>query len=206
MTTRLGTPEADRAAAQQLARARAENEELHVLLKVRALLATAEASEFEGEAHSFRDKALALAARYQIEPALLLYPREDLKVAVVMAELTRLREVIDAYQDEPGTWETKSVEWSELLDEFDGVLEVACDILCLPLRRLPYGCRRHFRPQERERIEALIVERVTSMNAPPMPTAFDPAVGDGDDHDHTRFAAGGAPFNDALELEGSEPR
>jgi hypothetical protein len=196
MTTRLGTPQADRAQAEQLARARAENEELHVLLKVRALLATAEASEFQGEARSFRDKALSLAARYEIEPALLLYPREDLKVAVVMAELTRLREIIRAYGDEPETWETKSVEWSQLLDEFDGVLEVACDILCLPLRRLPYGCRRHFRPHDRARIEALIEERVTSMNAPREPTGHDQEVDDGGDRGHACTD----------QLEGSEPR
>jgi hypothetical protein len=37
---------------------------------------------------------------------------------------------------------------------------VACDILCLPLNRLPYGCRRHFRPDSRAKIEKLIWDRV----------------------------------------------
>lgn len=110
---------------------------------------------------AFHSKAMNLAERYEIEPALLAFPREDLKVAVVMAEITRLKEIIEAYEDEDETWETKTAEWSALLDEYDGVLEVACDILCLPLKRLPYGCRRHFRPDDRAKIEQLIWDRVT---------------------------------------------
>ncbi len=105
---------------------------------------------------------MTLADRYEIDPELLEYPCEDLKVAVVMAELNRLRDVIRAYEDEDETWVTKTAEWSAVLDEYDGVLEVACDILCLPLKRLPYGCRRHFRPQDRAKIEKLIWDRVTS--------------------------------------------
>ncbi len=136
--------------------------ELDILLKVRALLATAESSEFEGEARSFRAKADSLAERYEIEPTLLAFPREDLKVAVVMAEINRLKEIVQAYEDEDETWETKTAEWSALLDEYDGVLEVACDILCLPLKRLPYGCRRHFRPHDRAKIERLIWDRVNT--------------------------------------------
>jgi hypothetical protein len=147
---------------EELARTRAEKEELEVLLKVRALLATAESSEFEGETRAFHTKAMSLAGRYDIDPALLAFPREDLKVAVVMAELSRLHEVVQAYEDEEETWETKTAEWSAVLDEYDGVLEVACDILCLPLKRLPYGCRRHFRPNDRAKIETLIWDRVTS--------------------------------------------
>jgi hypothetical protein len=148
--------------AAELARAREEKEELDVLLKVRALLATAESSEYEGEATSFRAKAESLAERYEIEASLLAFPREDLKVAVVMAELNRLLAVIKAYKDEDETWETKTAEWSAVLDEYDGVLEVACDILCLPLNRLPFGCRRHFRPDQRAKIEKLIWDRVTT--------------------------------------------
>jgi hypothetical protein len=105
---------------------------------------------------------MALAERYEIEPALLAFPREDLKVAVVMAELNRLKEVVEAYEAEDETWETKTAEWSAVLDEYDGVLEVACDILCLPLKRLPFGCRRHFRPVDRAKIEKLIWDRVSS--------------------------------------------
>ena len=69
---------------------------------------------------------------------------------------------MEAYEAEDETWETKTAEWSSVLDEYDGVLEVACDILCLPLKRLPYGCRRHFRPDARAKIEKLIWDRVTS--------------------------------------------
>lgn len=146
--------------AEELARTKADKEELDILLKVRALLATAESSPYEGESQSFRSKAMAMAERYEIEPSLLAYPCEHLKVAVTMAEIVRLREIMQAYEDEDETWETKTSEWSSLLDEYDGVLEVACDILCLPLNRLPYGCRRHFRPDNRAKIEKLIWDRV----------------------------------------------
>jgi hypothetical protein len=105
-----------------------------------------------------------LAQRHDIDPALLAFPREHLKVAVVMAELGRLKEILEAYEAEDETWETKTAEWSAVLDEYDGVLEVACDILCLPLKRLPYGCRRHFRPDDRGKIERLIWDRVQSGN------------------------------------------
>jgi hypothetical protein len=160
ITTRSGTFEEQAARAAELAVAQADKEELTILLKVRALLATAESSEYEDESRVFSEKGMMLAARHEIEPALLAYPREDLKVAVVMAELERLREIIQWYTDQDETWETKTAEWSALLDEYDGVLEVACDILCLPLKRLPYGCRRHFRPQDRAKIEKLIWDRV----------------------------------------------
>ena len=143
-------------------RAQEEKEELTVLLKVRALLATAESSEFEDESRIFHAKAMMLAERYEIEESLLAFPREHLKVAVVMAEITRLAEIVQWYTDIDETWETKTAEWSSLLDEYDGVLEVACDILCLPLKRLPYGCRRHFRPHDRAKIERLIWDRVSS--------------------------------------------
>jgi len=146
--------------AEELARTKADKEELDILLKVRALLATAESSPYEGESESFRSKAMAMAERYEIEPALLAYPCEHLKVAVTMAEIVRLKEIVQAYEDEDETWETKTAEWSYLLDEYDGVLEVACDILCLPLNRLPHGCRRHFRPDNRAKIEKLIWDRV----------------------------------------------
>jgi hypothetical protein len=142
--------------------AKADKEDLAILLKVRALLATAESSEFEEESQVFHAKAMMLAERHEIDADLLAYPREDLKVAVVMAELNRLREIVDWYTAQDETWETKTAEWSSLLDEYDGVLEVACDILCLPLKRLPYGCRRHFRPHDRAKIEKLIWDRVTS--------------------------------------------
>jgi hypothetical protein len=146
--------------AAELAAAMADKEELTILLKVRALLATAESSEFEDESRVFHAKAMMLAERHEIEESLLAYPREDLKVAVVMAELTRLRAIVQWYTDQDETWETKTAEWSSLLNEYDGVLEVACDILCLPLKRLPYGCVRHFRPHDRAKIEKLIWDRV----------------------------------------------
>lgn len=170
ITTRSGIVDEQQIKAAELAKAREDQEELNVLLKVRALLATAESSEFDGEAQSFHAKAMSLAERYEIEPALLAYPCEDLKVAVVMAELVRLRDIVQWYTDQDDTWETKTAEWSALLNEYDGVLEVACDFLCVPLKRLPYGCVRHFRPQDRARIEKLIWDRVTNGRPPEITT------------------------------------
>jgi len=142
------------------AEARREAEELRILLKVRALLATAESSEFEPERQMFAKKALAMADEYQIEPELLDFPKESLKVAVVMAELRRVKDVLIQYEEHPDDWPEKSVEWGEILIEFDGILEMACEVLDMPLKRLPYGCVRHFRPVERDHIEQTLWERV----------------------------------------------
>ena len=124
--------------AQIPAQAKEEKEELEVLLKVRALLATAESSEFEGETQAFYSKAMSLAERYEIDEELLAFPREDLKVAVVMAELGRLKEVVQAYEDEDetGKQDGRVVGHSRRVRRCPGS---GLDLLCLPLKRLPYG-------------------------------------------------------------------
>jgi light-regulated signal transduction histidine kinase (bacteriophytochrome) len=134
---------------------------LRILRKVRGLLATAESSEFEAEVEAFAAKANSMIAQYEIEPMLLDFPRESLKVAVVMSEMQRVKEWLVAYEEEPETWPTKTVEWGQLLDEYDSILEVAADVLDMPLKKLPYGCVRHFRPEERAKIERSIQERVS---------------------------------------------
>lgn len=150
--------EADGAAEE--AQRRAEGHRL--LVRVRALLAMAESSEFAAEAHAFSDRAGRMAEEYGIEPALLRFPREPLRVAAVVAELERLRDVLEDYEADPGIWATKSAEWSACLDEYDVVLEAAAELVHLPIPRLPYGSRRHFRPDERAHIEALIRTKVSS--------------------------------------------
>src|SRR5205085_12410841 len=82
------------------------------------------------------------------------------RVAVVMAGFRRLRRVLAGYQGEAEIWATKSAEWSDFLDEYDGVLEVAADLFNVPVHRLPHGSRRHFRPAERVEIERLIEWRM----------------------------------------------
>jgi hypothetical protein len=136
--------------------------EAHRLLtRVRALLAMAESSEFAAEAAAFAAKATALAEDYGIEPALLAFPREPLRVAVIIAELQRLQRELESYDDgDADLWATKSAEWSACLDEYDLVLEAAAEIVQLPVPRLPYGSRRHFRPDERNYIEELIRQKV----------------------------------------------
>jgi hypothetical protein len=137
---------------------RAEGHRL--LVRVRALLAMAESSEFAAEARAFSEKAGAMADEYGIEPALLLFPREPLRVAVIVAELQRLQQALEDYGADEGLWATKSAEWSTLLDEYDSVLEAAAEMVQLPVPRLPYGCRRHFRPEERSHIEQLVRQKV----------------------------------------------
>ncbi len=133
-----------------------------LLVRVRALLAMAESSEFAAEARAFTDKAAAMADAHGIEPALLRFPREPLRVALIVAELGRLQDALVAYDNDAGLWATKSAEWSALLDEYDLVLEAAAEVVQLPVPRLPYGCRRHFRPEERAHIEGLIDQKLGS--------------------------------------------
>ena len=132
-----------------------------LLLRVRALLAMAESSEFAAEARAFTEKALGLAGEYDIEPKLLRFPREPLKVAVIVSELERLQGALEAYGEDTASWATKTAEWSTCLDEYDLVLEAAAEVVHLPVPRLPYGCRRHFRPEERAAIEQLISQKVS---------------------------------------------
>jgi len=125
----------------------------------------AESSEFAAEARVFCDKAGALADAHGIEPALLRFPREPLQVAVIVAELQRLRTVLERYEADPDLWATKSAEWSACLDDYDVVLEAAAEVVQRPVPRLPYGSRRHFRPEERDEIEALLRARLALSHA-----------------------------------------
>ncbi len=143
---------------------RAEGHRL--LVRVRALLAMAESSEFAAEARAFSTKAGAMADEYGIEPALLLFPREPLRVAVIVAELQRLQQALVDHEADDDLWATKSAEWSTLLDEYDSVLEAAAEMVQLPIPRLPYGCRRHFRPEERTHIEQLVRRKVERADRP----------------------------------------
>jgi hypothetical protein len=140
----------------------APGEARRLLERVRALLAVAESSEFAAEAAAFAGKARALADEYGIEPALLRFPREPLRVAAIVAELERLQAVLEGFGSETGLWATKSAEWAACLEEYDEVLEAAAELVELPLPRLPYGSRRRFRPEDRTRIEALIEAKVAA--------------------------------------------
>ena len=119
----------------------------------------AESSEFAAEARAFCDKAGALVLAHGIEPAHLRFPREPLQVALIVAELQRLQVELQSYEADADLWATKSAEWSACLDDYDLVLEAAAEVGQVPVPRLPYGCRRHFRPDERAQIENLILTR-----------------------------------------------
>src|SRR5690242_18933686 len=120
----------------------------------------AESSEIATEAEAFAGKARAQVEEYGIEPALLRFTREPLRVAAVVAELERLQAVLEGYGTETGLWATKSAEWAACLEEYDEVLEAAAELVQLPLLRLPYGSRRRLRPEERAQIEALVDAKV----------------------------------------------
>ena len=100
-----------------------------------------------------------MADAHGIAPALLRFPREPLEVAVIIAELQRLQGRLEAYEGDEDLWATKSAEWSACLDDYDLVLEAAAELVRVAVTRLPYGCRRHFRPEERAHIAALIRDR-----------------------------------------------
>lgn len=133
-----------------------------LLVRVRALLAMADSSEFVAEAGAFSERARRMAEEHGIAPELLRFPREPLQVAVVVAELQRLQAELEEHAEEEALWATKTAEWSALLDEYDVVLEAAAGMVQLPVPRLPYGSRRHFRPEERSYIEQLIHTKVSS--------------------------------------------
>jgi hypothetical protein len=120
----------------------------------------AESSQFEAEARAFCEKAGALATAHGLEPALLRFPRQPLQVAVIVAELQRLQAALEAYEADADLWATKTAEWSACLDDYDLVLEAAAEVVQVPVPRLPYGSRRHFRPEERSQIEALLWRQV----------------------------------------------
>jgi hypothetical protein len=146
----------------EAAERRAEALELRVLLRARALRATAESSEYEAEAEAFTAKATALVERYGIATELLELPSEPLQMAVVTSELRRVKDLLRRYAEDEDTWITKSAEWAETLDEYDHILEVAADLLDVRLPRLPYGSVRHLRPEDRTEIERLVRGRVAS--------------------------------------------
>ncbi len=125
-------------------------------MRVRALLAMADSSEFVAETHAFSDRARRMAEEHGIAPELLRFPREPLQVAVVVAELQRLHAELEEHEVQEALWATKTAEWSALLDEYDEVLEAAAGMVQLPIPRLPYGSRRRFRPEERSYIEQLV--------------------------------------------------
>ncbi|MDQ6726301.1 MAG: DUF2786 domain-containing protein [Actinomycetota bacterium] len=145
------------------AEARALAEGHRVLMRVRSLLAVAESSAFAAEAAAFTDKAMRLAGAHGIGPELLRFPRESLDVVVIVAELHRLQAALQGYgAGGDDSWATRTAEWSSCLDDYDVVLEAAAEVLQLPIPRLPYGSRRHFRPEQRARIERLISQKVSS--------------------------------------------
>jgi hypothetical protein len=135
-------------------------QELRLLLRARALQAVAESSEYAPEAHVFTTRAQAMVDRYGIEPELLEYPREPLPVAVVISEARRLQAILGDFDDDPETWATKSAEWSDSLDEYDQILEVAADLFNIAVHRLPWGSRRHFRTVDRAEIERVLTSRM----------------------------------------------
>ena len=132
-----------------------------LLVTIRALLAVAESSPFPAEAAAFASKAQRLAARHGVDPTLLRFPRESFELAVIVAELDRLRDALERYDGDAGAWATKTAEWSACLDDYDVVLEAAAELLHISIPRLPFGCRRHFRPEERAEIEDLLERKVT---------------------------------------------
>ena len=144
-----------------------ETEELRLLLKARALQAMADSSEYTPERDAFTAKARALASEHGFEPELLDFPREPLRVAVVAGELRRLKEVIGEFERDPAWWAAKSTEWSDSLNQYDELLEMAADLFNVPVHRIPWGSRRHFRAEERARREQVIWSRLTTNGSPP---------------------------------------
>lgn len=137
-----------------------------LLGRIRGLLAMAESSRYPAEAAAFAAKARHLAGRHDIDPTLLRYPREPLAVAVLVAELHRLQGELRRFEEHDDE-ARDTPAWSACLDDYDTVLEAAAELLQVPVARLPFGSRRHFRPEHRAEIEALLQLRTGGQLANP---------------------------------------
>ena len=137
-----------------------------MLGRIRALLAVSESTPYPAEAAAFADRARRLAARHDVDPTLLRSPREPLAVAVLAAEVQRLQAELGDYDRSPDA-ARDTPAWSACLDDYDVVLEAAAELLQVPIPRLPFGCRRHFRPEQRAEIGALLARRAGDSIAEP---------------------------------------
>ncbi|MEA2717240.1 MAG: hypothetical protein QOI99_1557 [Actinomycetota bacterium] len=154
--------------------ARAEAEWLKMVVRVRAMLAQAQSSTYPQEVEVYTRKAMSLAKRYEIDEWLLEAPGADLDIVIVGAQLRRLNTIMAGYAKFTRIeYEDQTREWTDYIRQYDATLEVATELLNIPLPVLPTGVPRRFRPEAQLHIEKLMLEAGYDVSARP---GWDPLV------------------------------
>ncbi len=154
--------------------ARAEAEWLKTVVRIRAMLAQAQSSTFPEEIEVYTKKAMSLAKRHEVDEWLLESPGMDLDLVIVGAQLRRLNTIMAGYSKFPRiTYEDQTREWTDFIRQYDATLEVATELLNIPLPVLPGGVPRRFRPEAQLHIERLMLEAGYDVSARP---GWDPLV------------------------------
>jgi len=154
--------------------ARAEAEWLKTVVRIRAMLAQAQSSTYPEEIQVYTRKAMSLATRHEVDEWLLEAPGADLDVVIIGAQLRRLNTIMAGYSKFTRIeYEDQTREWTDFIRQYDATLEMAAEILNLPLPILPNGVPRRFRPEAQRHIEKLLLEGGYDVSARP---GWDPLV------------------------------
>ncbi len=154
--------------------ARAEAEWLKTVVRIRAMLAQAQSSTYPEEIAVYTRKAQQLAKRHEVDEWLLEAPGADLDIVIVGAQLRRLNTIMAGYSKFTRIeYEDQTREWTDFIRQYDATLEVATELLNIPLPVLPNGVPRRFRPEAQLHIEKLMLEAGYDVSARP---GWDPLV------------------------------
>ena len=154
--------------------ARAEAEWLKTVVRIRAMLAQARSSTSPQEIEVYTRKAMSLATRHEVDEWLLESPWMDLDLVIVGAQLRRLNTIMAGYSKFTRIeYEDQTREWTDFIRQYDATLEVATEMLNIPLPVLPGGVPRRFRPEAQRHIENLMLEAGYDVSARP---GWDPLV------------------------------
>jgi len=154
--------------------ARAEAEWLKTVVRIRAMLAQARSSTYPEEIEVYTKKAHSLATRHEVDEWLLESPATDLDLVIVGAQLRRLNTIMAGYSKFTKIeYEDQTREWTDYIRQYDATLEVATQLLNIPLPVLPGGVPRRFRPEAQLHIEKLMLEAGYDVSARP---GWDPLV------------------------------
>ncbi len=154
--------------------ARAEAEWLKIVVRIRAMLAQAQSSTYPQEIEVYEKKAAQLAKRHEVDEWLLEAPGADLDIVIIGAQLRRINTIMAGYSKFTRIeYEDQTREWTDCIRQYDATLELATELLNLPLPVIPNGVVRRFRPEAQRHIEKLMLEAGYDVSARP---GWDPLV------------------------------
>ena len=148
--------------------ARSEAEWLKMVVRILAMLAQAQSSTYPQEIEVYNKKAAQLAKRHEVDEWLLESPGADLDIVIIGAQLRRLNTIMAGYSKFTRiTYEDQTREWTDYIRQYDATLELATEMLNIPLPVLPNGVPRRFRPEAQRHIEKLLLEGGYDVSARP---------------------------------------